>query len=127
MADMEIHEHIVLEGAASAKTAYLEHPLMHHNVETLSRISASMTSTELGSQSLVAGRRQCAGSDPIVLWFAGPAAAVVAEEVLCASGIASILLSLQIHLLSGISRRHPRADLLWVAGRAILPHQSKDL
>lgn len=37
MADMEIHEHIVLEGAASAKTAYLEHPLMHHNVETLSR------------------------------------------------------------------------------------------
>lgn len=35
MADMEIHEHIVLEGAA--RTAYLAHPLMHHNAESLSR------------------------------------------------------------------------------------------
>jgi len=33
MADMEIHEHVVVEGA----TARLEHPLIHHNVESLSR------------------------------------------------------------------------------------------
>jgi glycosyltransferase involved in cell wall biosynthesis len=37
MADMEIHEHIVLEGGVNARTAYLKHPLMHHNVESLSR------------------------------------------------------------------------------------------
>jgi glycosyltransferase involved in cell wall biosynthesis len=37
MADMEIHEHIVLEGEVNARTAYLKHPLMHHNVESLSR------------------------------------------------------------------------------------------
>jgi glycosyltransferase involved in cell wall biosynthesis len=33
MADMEVHEHVVVEGA----TARLRHPLIHHNVESLSR------------------------------------------------------------------------------------------
>ncbi len=33
MADMEVHEHVVVEGA----TARLENPLIHHNVESLSR------------------------------------------------------------------------------------------
>jgi glycosyltransferase involved in cell wall biosynthesis len=33
MADMEVHEHIVVEGA----TSKLRNPLMHHNVESLSR------------------------------------------------------------------------------------------
>lgn len=37
MADMEIHEHVVLDGGASAKIGYLKHPLIHHNVESLSR------------------------------------------------------------------------------------------
>src|SRR5262249_17914320 len=33
MADMEIHEHVVVEG----ETAHLRNPLLHHNVESLSR------------------------------------------------------------------------------------------
>jgi hypothetical protein len=33
MADMEVHEHVVVEGA----TARLHNPLIHHNVESLSR------------------------------------------------------------------------------------------
>jgi glycosyltransferase involved in cell wall biosynthesis len=33
MADIEVHEHIVVKG----KTAKLRHPLLHHNVESLSR------------------------------------------------------------------------------------------
>jgi len=33
MADMEIHEHVVAQGA----TAKLRHPIIHHNVESLSR------------------------------------------------------------------------------------------
>lgn len=33
MADMEVHEHVVVEGAA----ARLRNPLIHHNVESLSR------------------------------------------------------------------------------------------
>jgi len=36
MADMEVHEHIVLEDGANA-AGRLEHPLIHHNVESLSR------------------------------------------------------------------------------------------
>ena len=32
MADMEVHEHILVNG----KTARLKHPLLHHNVESLS-------------------------------------------------------------------------------------------
>jgi glycosyltransferase involved in cell wall biosynthesis len=40
MADMEVHEHIVLEpgttGGSAGKTATLRHPLLHHNVESLS-------------------------------------------------------------------------------------------
>lgn len=37
MADMEIHEHIVLEEASRKKTGRLKHPLIHHNVESMSR------------------------------------------------------------------------------------------
>src|SRR5579871_1957584 len=40
MADMEIHEHVVLEPAVDgtpAKATTLQHPLLHHNVESLSR------------------------------------------------------------------------------------------
>ena len=33
MADMEVHEHVVVDGA----TARLRNPLVHHNVESLSR------------------------------------------------------------------------------------------
>lgn len=33
MCDMEVHEHVVVEG----KTGRLKHPLLHHNVESLSR------------------------------------------------------------------------------------------
>jgi len=33
MCDMEVHEHVIVEG----KTARLRHPLLHHNVESLSR------------------------------------------------------------------------------------------
>lgn len=33
MADMEIHEHVIVEG----ETAYLKQPLVHHNVDSLSR------------------------------------------------------------------------------------------
>jgi glycosyltransferase involved in cell wall biosynthesis len=38
MADMEVHEHIVLEGKGEGKgrTANLRHSLLHHNVESLS-------------------------------------------------------------------------------------------
>jgi len=37
MADMEVHEHIVLDGGAPSRTARLKHSLLHHNVESLSR------------------------------------------------------------------------------------------
>jgi len=37
MADMEVHEHVVLDGDAKGRTARLRHPLLHHNVESLSR------------------------------------------------------------------------------------------
>jgi hypothetical protein len=36
MADMEVHEHIVMEGESKGKTSKLKHPLLHHNVESLS-------------------------------------------------------------------------------------------
>jgi glycosyltransferase involved in cell wall biosynthesis len=36
MADMEVHEHIVMDEASKGKTIRLKHPLLHHNVESLS-------------------------------------------------------------------------------------------
>ena len=36
MADMEVHEHVVLDRDARGKTGYLKNPLLHHNVESLS-------------------------------------------------------------------------------------------
>jgi len=37
MADMEVHEHIVLEGDSKERVAHLRNPLLHHNVESVSR------------------------------------------------------------------------------------------
>ena len=37
MADMEVHEHIVVGDEARGRVAHLKHPLLHHNVESLSR------------------------------------------------------------------------------------------
>lgn len=37
MADMEVHEHIVLEEGSKGRTDRLKNPLLHHNVESLSR------------------------------------------------------------------------------------------
>lgn len=37
MADMEVHEHVVLDGGAKTRATHLKHPLLHHNVESLSR------------------------------------------------------------------------------------------
>ena len=37
MADMEVHEHVILEGGVNAKVGRLRHPFLHHNVESLSR------------------------------------------------------------------------------------------
>jgi len=37
MADMEVHEHVVLDEGSKGKTDRLKHPLLHHNVESLSR------------------------------------------------------------------------------------------
>lgn len=36
MADMEVHEHIVLQQDSAARTGKLRNPLLHHNVESLS-------------------------------------------------------------------------------------------
>jgi glycosyltransferase involved in cell wall biosynthesis len=36
MADMEVHEHIILDKEPKSKTAKLRHPLIHHNVRSLS-------------------------------------------------------------------------------------------
>ena len=36
MADMEVHEHVVLEGGSEARTRTLKNSLLHHNVESLS-------------------------------------------------------------------------------------------
>ena len=37
MADMEVHEHIVIADAAPGRVGRLKHSLLHHNVESLSR------------------------------------------------------------------------------------------
>ena len=37
MADMEVHEHVVLHGDSKKQIAHLKNPLLHHNVESLSR------------------------------------------------------------------------------------------
>jgi glycosyltransferase involved in cell wall biosynthesis len=36
MADMEVHEHIVMDGESKGRIGRLKHPLLHHNVESLS-------------------------------------------------------------------------------------------
>ena len=37
MADMEVHEHIVIDGTEPGHVPRLKHSLLHHNVESLSR------------------------------------------------------------------------------------------
>jgi hypothetical protein len=122
MADMEVHEHIVLEAdGMPGRTARLQHPLLHHNVESLSHYIRK-------HDEYVAGRqRQCQGTGSLILWITSAETPMAAEEVLFDPGLARAFLFFQIHFLSRISRRRSRVDLLRYAGRAVLPHQSQDL
>jgi glycosyltransferase involved in cell wall biosynthesis len=61
MADMEIHEHVVVEGA----TARLGQPLIHHNVESLSRyIRKHDEYSNWESRVLLEGAQNCADLQP---------------------------------------------------------------
>ncbi len=60
MADMEIHEHVVVEG----KTARLRNPLIHHNVSSLSRYIQKHDEYSNWEAKVWAGRRRPTGNFP---------------------------------------------------------------
>ena len=128
MADMEVHEHIVMDEASKGKAARLKHPLLHHNVESLSHyIRKHDEYSNWEARVWLAGDSNSERSRPRVVWIAGPTPSLAAEDVLRDAGLADFVFLLQVHFLDGISRWRSRPDLLRPAGCTVFSHQSEDL
>jgi len=54
MADMEVHEHVIVDG----QTAELRHPLIHHNVESLSRYMQKQNEYSNWEERMLAGEQK---------------------------------------------------------------------
>ena len=98
MADMEVHEHVVVDGP----TSRLTNPLIHHNVESLSRyIQKHDEYSNWESRVLLRGEQNGASCRPALFGTSGPAAAVAEEEALCSSRAPRCLLFFYRYFLRG--------------------------
>ena len=78
MADMEVHEHVVVEG----KSARLKNPLLHHNVESLSRyIQKHDEYSNWDARVWLEGEANSSRTAAVLVWKSGAAAALAAQDV----------------------------------------------
>ncbi len=124
MCDMEVHEHVVVEG----QTAKLRKPLVHRNLESLShyiRKHDEYSNWEAGVW--LQGDSSYRDLPPVVGRYPGTAPPL-AETILSESaGFAFSVLSVQVFLAPRISGWCSRTDLLRIPGHPVFSHQSEDL
>ena len=113
MADMEIHEHVVVDG----RTARLENSLVHHNVESLSRyIQKHNEYSNWEARVLLQGKHERFGTSSRAPWYAGPAPTMAEKESLYAAWLAGHAVLLSVLAAGWISGRCSRSDLLRFSG-----------
>ena len=97
MADMEVHEHVVVDGP----TSRLTNPLIHHNVESLSRyIQKHDEYSNWESHMLLHGERNSSEIVARSVWKSSSEAPLAQGEALCRSG-SPVLLFLYRYFLRG--------------------------
>ncbi len=123
MADMEIHEHVVVEGP----TSQLRNPLIHHNVESLSRyIQKHDEYSNWESRVLLQGEHE-RRTPSCALWHASAAASLAQEESLCPSRVSVSAFLLPLLSAAGVFGWCSGIDLLWVSSGPNVSHQGQDL
>ena len=124
MADMEVHEHIVVEG----KSAKLRNPLLHHNVESLSRyIQKHDEYSNWDARVWLEGEANSAELPPSLFGSQAQRRRWLRKRLFDAPRFAIAVLYLQIFFPPGISRWRARPDLLRLSGHPVFSHQSQDL
>ena len=105
MADMEVHEHVVVEGA----TARLRNPLIHHNVESLSRYIQKHDEYSNWESRVLLQRGEDKELPPSLFGYAGSAPALVEAQTLCPAGLSRAAFPVSLCLAAADS---------WMACRA---------
>ncbi len=99
MADMEVHEHVIVKGA----TARLRNPLIHHNVESLSRYIQKhdeYSNWECARVVPARGRRSAAG---VTSASAGAAPALAEAQTLRRAGFSRAAFPVSLCLAARVS------------------------
>ena len=122
MADMEVHEHVVVKGA----TATLRNPLIHHNVESLSRyIQKHDEYSNWESRVLLEGDDK--ELPPSLFRHPSPAPALAEAQTLCRSGFSRAAFPVSLCLAARVPGRRAGPYLLRVSGGSDVSHQGQDL
>ena len=106
MADMEVHEHVVVEGP----TSRLKNPLIHHNVESLSRyIQKHDEYSNWESRVLLQGEQGSGELPPTLFGTQAQRRRWLKKKLYAVPGFASVVVFLPVYPAFGISRRRYRA------------------
>ena len=124
MGDMEAHERVVVEG----KTAKLQNPLVHHNVNSLSRyILKHDEYSNWEAQAWLAGESSYHDLPPSLFASQAQRRRWLKKNCLGAAGLTLSVLSVQIFLAVGISGWCARTNLLRLSRHPVFSHQGQDL
>ncbi len=123
MADMEVHEHIVMEGQSRARIGRLQHPLLHHNVESLSHyIRKHDEYSNWEARVWLEGDASAQELVPTLFGSQAQRRRWLRKMFFAIPGSPFLFFLLQIHSLPGFSRWRSRSGLLWFPGHTVFPH-----
>ena len=124
MADMEVHEHVVVDGP----TSRLTNPLIHHNVESLSRyIQKHDEYSNWESHMLLRGEQNSSELLPALFRNSRLRGAAGSRRSFIRSGLSGAALPLSLFSASGIDGWDSGPDLLRVSSGADVSHEGQDL
>ncbi len=132
MADMEVHEHVVLDsgsaGSGSGKARRLRHTLLHHNVESLSHyIRKHDEYSNWDARVWLEGERSTQDLPPSLFGSQAQRRRWLRKKLFSVPGSPILLFLYKYLFCLGLLDGSARADLLRLSGRTILQHQSQDL
>ena len=116
------------DGRTGVKTiARLKHPLLHHNVESLSRYIRSTTSTRTGKRACgwLGDARRHRSAAVFVRHRRPSAAAGLRKKLFALPGSPILFFLYKYSSAHGISGWRPGPDLLWPSGRSVFHIKAK--
>ena len=124
MADMEIHEHVVVAGS----TAKMKNPLVHHNVESLSRyIQKHDEYSNWEARVWLQGEDGYRDLPPALFGSQAQRRRWLRKTLFGLPGSPLSVVSVQVRVPAGLSGRHSGSDLLHFSRHPVFSRQSEDL